>query len=300
MSTGKSGFVTIIGRPNVGKSTLINRLVGRKLAIVSQKPQTTRNRILGILNRDQGQVVMIDTPGIHKPKFQMNRFMVKTAFQAIEGVDLILMMADATSKNIGGGDRFIIENLMKIKTPVFLLMNKVDRVPKQDLLPMIAAYQAVMAFKEYIPLSALRGDNCDTLMDLVYELLPEGTPYFPENTVTEQSDQFMIAEMIREKVITSTREEMPYSTAVALNTIEDDPEAGCLRIDASIYVEKESQKAILIGRQGTMMKRIGTQARRDIEDFLGRHVFLKLWVKVKKKWRDDLSVLREVSLRSDE
>jgi GTP-binding protein Era len=295
----KSGFITIIGRPNVGKSTLINRLIGKKLAIVSDRPQTTRNRILGVLNLTHGQAVFIDTPGVHKPKFEMNRLMVKTALQAVEGVDLVLMMADASSQDLGSGDQFIIDYLKQSKTPVFLLLNKIDLVPKPALLPLMAAYQDAMAFEEILPVSALHGDQCDTLLELALKALPEGPAYFPADMVTEQSDQFQISELIREKVITHTREEMPYSTAVALNDIEDGGESGCMKIHATVYVEKETQKAILIGKGGKMMKRIGTAARLDIEALLGCRVFLQLWVKVRKKWRDDPSVLREVSLKGD-
>jgi len=299
MSGFISGFVTIVGRPNVGKSTLINRLIGEKLAIVTSKPQTTRNRILGVLNHARGQIVFIDTPGIHKPRFEMNRIMVKTALQSIVGVDLILMMVDASSEEIGGGDKFIMDYIKKAQTPAFLLLNKIDLVQKPAVLPLIASFKELMAFREFIPTSALHGENCDTLMSLILDCLPEGPRYFPENFVTEQSDQLMIAELIREKVIMLTREEMPYTTAVALKNIEEDEDSGCIKIFASIYVEKDSQKAILIGKGGRMMKKIGTEARKDIEKMLGRKVFLNLWVKVRKKWRDDTAILREMALKKE-
>jgi GTP-binding protein Era len=288
----KSGFITIIGRPNVGKSTLLNALLGEKIAIISDKPQTTRNRILGIMNRPGAQFVFMDTPGIHKPMHRMNEVMVKTALQTCNEVDLILMLVEATEQP-GGGDKFIIEALSKVKTPVFLLINKTDLIKKEALLPLMQAYSSMYKFAEIIPVSALKND-LGGLVDAVLTRLPRGPKYFPDDQLTDQPERFIVSELVREKVFELTKEEIPYSTAVVIEEMKEDPDI--TRISAVIYVERDSQKGILIGKGGGMLKQIGTLARLDAEKLLGTKVFLKLFVKVKKGWREDEGMLRNFGI----
>ncbi len=288
----RSGFIAIIGRPNVGKSTLLNFLLGEKIAIISDKPQTTRNRILGIVNQPAAQMVFIDTPGIHKPMHKMNEHMVHTALATYNEVDVILMLVEATEPP-GAGDRFIIETLSKVTTPVFLLINKADLVKKEKLLPLIQQYSALYRFEEIIPLSALQGD-VGGLIDAIIKRLPEGPQYFPEDQLTDQPERFIVSELIREKIFTLTKDEIPYSTAVVIEDMKEEPEL--TRVDAVIYVERESQKGILIGKNGAMLKRIGTLARQDAEKLLGAKIFLQLWVKVKKDWREDERMLKELGI----
>jgi GTP-binding protein Era len=288
----RSGFISIIGRPNVGKSTLLNFLLGEKIAIISDKPQTTRNRILGIVNQPAAQMVFIDTPGIHKPMHKMNEHMVHTALATYNEVDVILMLVEATEPP-GAGDRFIIETLSKVTTPVFLLINKADLVKKENLLPLIQTYSALYRFEEIIPLSALHGD-VGGLIDAVIKRLPEGPQYFPEDQLTDQPERFIVSELIREKIFTLTKDEIPYSAAVVIEDMKEEPEL--TRVDAVIYVERESQKGILIGKNGAMLKRIGTLARQDAEKLLGAKIFLQLWVKVKKDWREDERMLKELGI----
>jgi GTP-binding protein Era len=288
----RSGFIAIIGRPNVGKSTLLNFLLGEKIAIISDKPQTTRNRILGIVNQPAAQMVFIDTPGIHKPMHKMNEHMVHTALATYNEVDVILLLVEATEPP-GAGDRFIIETLSKVTTPVFLLINKADLVKKENLLPLIQTYSALYRFEEIIPLSALHGDVMG-LIDAVVKRLPEGPQYFPEDQLTDQPERFIVSELIREKIFTLTKDEIPYSTAVVIEDMKEEPEL--TRVDAVIYVERESQKGILIGKNGAMLKRIGTLARQDAEKLLGARIFLQLWVKVKKDWREDERMLKELGI----
>ncbi len=292
----KSGFISIIGRPNVGKSTLLNTLLGEKIAIISDKPQTTRNRILGVVNMPGMQMVFMDTPGIHKPMHKMNEFMVKTALSTYNEVDVILLLVEATEKP-GGGDKYIIETLKQVRTPVFLLINKVDLVEKERLLPLIGEFNTLYNFAEIIPISALRND-VGGLLDAISRRLPEGPQYFPEDQLTDQPERFIVSEIIREKVFELTKEEIPYSTAVAIEEMKEEPDI--TKIEAVIYVERESQKGILIGKGGTMLKRIGTLAREDSEKLLGTKIFLKLWVKVKKGWREDERMLRNLGLVSEE
>jgi GTPase len=288
----KSGFISIIGRPNVGKSTLLNALLGEKIAIISDKPQTTRNRILGIVNAPGAQMVFMDTPGIHKPMHKMNEFMVKTALRTYHEVDVILMLVEATERP-GPGDRFIIETLAKVKTPVFLLINKVDLINKEKLLPLIGEYSTLYAYAEIIPVSALANDLGD-LVKTIIRRLPQGPKYFPDDQLTDQPERFIVSELIREKVFELTKEEIPYSTAVVIEEMKEEPEL--TRIHAVIYVERDSQKGILIGKGGAMLKQIGTLARQDAEKLLGVKVFLKLYVKVKKGWREDERVLRNIGI----
>lgn len=288
----RSGFISIIGRPNVGKSTLLNALLGEKIAIISDKPQTTRNRILGILNRPDAQLVFIDTPGIHKPMHKMNEAMVKTALATYNEVDVILFMVEAGAPP-GPGDRFIIDTLSNVKTPVFLLINKIDLVKKDTLLPLIEQYRSLHPFAEIFPVSALHADLAG-LVDALISRLPEGPKYFPEDELTDQPERFIISELIREKIFLLTRDEVPYSTAVVIEDMKEEP--GLSRVNAVIYVERESQKGIIIGRGGEMLKKIGTLAREDAERLLGTKIFLQLWVKVKKDWREDERMLKEIGI----
>jgi GTP-binding protein Era len=289
----RSGFVAVVGRPNVGKSTLVNRLVGEKVAIVSDKPQTTRNRILAVLNRPDGQVVLFDTPGIHKPMHRMNERMVVAAVSSLGQVDLAVWVVDVTEE-YGPGDRYVKEVLGRSGKPVMLVLNKIDLMPKPQLLPLIDHYRRLLDFAEVIPLSALEGDNVDVLGERLVAHLPEGERLYPEDFLTDQPERFFVAEMVREQILRHTREEIPYSTAVVVDSFkEGDP---LVRIEASILVERPSQKGILIGRGGAMLKAIGSAARREIEAFLGTKVYLGLFVKVREGWREDQAVLDEMGL----
>jgi GTP-binding protein Era len=293
----RSGFVAVVGRPNVGKSTLVNRLIGEKVAIVSDKPQTTRNRILAVLNRPDAQVVLFDTPGIHKPMHRMNERMVESAVSSLNQVDLALWVVDVTEE-YGPGDRYVKEVLARSGKPVMLALNKIDLIPKPKLLPLIDQYRRLLDFVEVIPLSALEGDNVDVLGERLVAHLPEGERLYPEDFLTDQPERFFVAEMVREQILRHTREEIPYSTAVVVDSFkEGDP---LVRIEASILVERSSQKGILIGRGGAMLKAIGSAARREIEAFLGTKVYLGLFVKVREGWREDQAVLDEMGLGKPE
>ncbi|MUV07374.1 GTPase Era [Planococcaceae bacterium Storch 2/2-2] len=294
----KSGFVSIVGRPNVGKSTLLNRFVGQKIAIMSDKAQTTRNKIQGVVTSDHSQIVFIDTPGIHKPKHALGDFMVRTAKRTIPDVDVVLFMVNATQK-IGPGDRFVIDLLKRTEEPVFLVINKIDQVHPDELPGIVASYEDEYDFAEIVPISALEGNNVDRLYELIESYLQEGPQYYPDDQVTDHPERFIIAEFIREKVLHHTREEIPHSVAVAIEKIERE-ENGKLHIMANVIVERSSQKGILIGKGGTMMKRVGTEARRDIERLLGSKVYLELWVKVQKDWRNKQVHLRELGFRDEE
>lgn len=299
MDNGKkfrSGFISIVGRPNVGKSTLLNALLGEKIAIISDKPQTTRNRILGIVNPPGAQLVFMDTPGIHKPMHKMNEFMVRTALATYNEVDVILMLVEATEQP-GGGDKFIIETLKDVKTPVFLVINKVDLVEKEKILPLIQEYSNLYPFSEIIPVSALRND-LGGLVEAIRTRLPEGPKYFPEDQLTDQPERFIVSELVREKIFKLTKEEIPYATAVVIEEMKEEPEI--TRITAAIYVERDSQKGILIGKGGAMLKQIGSLARQDAEKLLGAKIFLQLWVKVKKGWREDENMLKNLGLVTEE
>ena len=288
-----SGFVSVVGRPNVGKSTLINRVVGQKISIVTPKPQTTRNRILAIANPPGGQILFFDTPGIHKPQHQMNRFMVEAAVSSLTQVDLVALMVDVTEPQ-GRGDDFVLEVIRKVRVPVFLLLNKVDRVSKESLLPLIDQYRTRHAFAEIVPLSALTGENVDRLVELLLKYLPQGPPLYPPDALTDLPERFLAAERVREKILLFTRDEIPYSTAVRIDSWEDKPRL--TRIEASILVERDSQKGILIGREGEMLRKIGTAARQDLESFLGTRVYLGLHVTVREHWREDRRLLRELGI----
>lgn len=294
----KSGFVAIIGRPNVGKSTLMNQIIGQKVAIMSDKPQTTRNRIHGVLTTDEGQIVFLDTPGIHKPTSRLGDFMMKTATNTLNEVDAILFLIDV-EEGYGGGDRFIIEKLKNVNTPVFLVMNKIDKIHPEALLPIIEQYRAMYDFAEVVPVSAMNGNNVDALLKTLMGYMEEGPQYYPDDQVTDFPEQFICAEFVREKILHVTREEIPHSIAVYIESMEKKPN-GVVHIGAVIMVERDSQKGIIIGKQGALLKQIGREARLDIERLLGSKIFLELWVKVKKDWRNRESVLKELGFRHDE
>ncbi|MGN0400876.1 MAG: GTPase Era [Acetatifactor sp.] len=285
----KSGFVTLIGRPNVGKSTLMNRLIGQKIAITSKKPQTTRNRIQTVLTTEEGQIVFLDTPGIHKAKNKLDSYMIKVAERAMEDVDVILWLVEP-STFIGAGEQYVIEQLKKTRTPVILVINKADTVKKDAMDSFIDVYRKEMEFQEIIPVSALKGDNTDELVKLIFRYLPYGPAYYDEDTVTDQPMRQIAAELIREKALKLLEEEIPHGIAV---TIESMKERGNIcHIEATIICERESHKGIVIGKGGSMLKKIGTSARKDIEDMLEMQVNLKLWVKVRKDWRDSDTMLK--------
>ncbi len=285
-----SGFISLIGRPNAGKSTLLNHLIGQKIAITSDKPQTTRNKIAGVLTKEKWQMVFLDTPGIHKPNDRLGDEMVRAALNTLGEVDVVYLLVDATVP-YGGGDAFLLEKLKKVETPVFLLLNKIDRLRKTDLLPLIDFYQGKMAWQEIIPVSALQGDNIAALLDATVPFLPAGPCYYPEDAVTDQPERMIIGELIREKVIQATREEIPHSVAVDVELIEKRSN-DLLYIGAAIYTERDSQKGILIGKRGEMLKAIGSSARSEIEKLTGNKIFLELWVKVRENWRNTEKHLR--------
>ncbi len=295
-----SGFVSIIGRPNAGKSTLLNKLVGQKVAIVTHKPQTTRNRIQGIVNvkakkgRPAGQVVFVDTPGVHKPDTPMNRQMMREVRDALQSRDLILLMLDATQR-FGGGDQFTLELVKKAGGPVFLLINKIDLIEKARLLPVIEDYRRRHAFQEIFPISARKGAGLEELLDAIVRALPAGPRYFPEDQVTDQPERFLASEIIREKILIATGQEVPYAATVLIEQWEEKEKL--TRIAATIYVERDGQKGILIGRGGQMLKKIGTLARQELEALLGTRVFLELFVKVQPGWRDSREFLAGLDWR---
>lgn len=295
--TFKSGFISIVGRPNVGKSTLLNKIIGSKIAIVSDKPQTTRNRIQAIKNYPDAQAIFIDTPGIHKPLYKMNQYMLKTAMSALAGMDIILAMMDATEEP-GKGDQFVIEALPNGNEKKYLVLNKTDLLKKHDIMLAISRYGEIGKFAEIFPVSALDGYNVDELERTILENLPEGPKYFESDRTTNISDSFLAAEIIREKVLMATREELPYATAVAIEMWEE--AANHQRIHAIIYVEKNSQKGIIIGAQGERLKKIGTEARLELEKIFASKIYLNLWVKVRPGWRDDDRLLREMGISTEE
>ena len=286
----KSGFVAVVGRPNVGKSTLLNQIIGQKIAIVSDTPQTTRNRILGILTLPDAQILFLDTPGIHKPQHKLGEYMVNSARSALREVDLILFVSDVT-ESVGPGERFILDMLKQEQTPVILVLNKVDLVAKDKLLPIISQYSAFRDFAAIVPVSALAGSNVDRLLSVIKDLLPEGPQYYAEDEVTDQPERVIAAEFIREKIFRLTREEIPHSTAVEVEEMKTRPN-GDVFLRATIYVERELQKGIIIGAKGAMLKEIGQQARLDMENIFGSRFFVDLWVKVKNDWRNKEGSLR--------
>lgn len=280
----------MIGRPNVGKSTLLNQLVGQKIAIVSDTPQTTRNRILGILTLPDAQILFLDTPGIHKPKHKLGEYMVKSAQESLREVDLILFVSDV-SESFGAGERFILDMLADETVPVILVLNKVDLLPREKLLPIIQQYSTLHDFAAVVPVSALTGDNTERLLDVIKERLDEGPQYYPEDEITDQPERLVAAELIREKIFCLTRDEIPHSTAVEVEEMKT-RENGDVFLRATIYVERDSQKGIIIGAGGAMLKEVGRQARLEMENIFGSRFFVDLWVKVKKDWRNKESSLR--------
>ena len=289
----RSGFVSVVGRPNVGKSTLVNRLVGQKVSIVSDKPQTTRNRILAVLNPPGGQIVLFDTPGLHKPTHAMNRRMVDLAQKSLGQVDLALWVLDAR-EGYTPAERHVRDLLGKTRLPVILVVNKIDALPKLQVLPLIDRCRSLLDFADIVPVSAKTGDNVDRLIEVVLGHLPEGPPLYPEEFLTDQPERFFVAEIVREKVLARTRDEIPYSAGVLIDSFKE--ERGMVRIEASLFVERDGQKAIVIGKGGDMLKAIGTDARKEIEEFLGSKVFLGLFVKVRPNWREDKGTLEEMGL----
>ncbi len=289
----RSGFIGIIGKPNTGKSTLLNRIVGEKVAIATNKPQTTRNRITGIRNLDQGQLVFLDTPGIHRAAAPLNRKMTETALDTLKTTDVLLLLVEA-GPAVSPEDRFVIGLLEKAKQPVVLAINKIDRVYKPSLLPLAEAFRKLFPFREVLFISALNGEGVDGLVEEIWKLLPEGPRYFPEDMMTDRTERFIAAEIIREKITLLTYKEIPYSTAVSVDTFKEDEAKNLIRIQATIIVEKDSQKGIIIGKKGAMLKEIGTRARRDLERFFASRIFLELFVRVQKDWSHDIRMLREL------
>jgi len=293
----KAGFVSLIGRPNAGKSTLLNRIVGTKLAIVSDKPQTTRTRILGVKHYPDAQVVFLDTPGIHRPLHRMNVRMVDTAVDTIGEVDVLGLVVDVTEPP-GKGDRFVIDLVKHAKAPVFLILNKIDLIKKSKLLPIMQQYSELGSFAEIIPVSAGTGDNVDRLERIIVDRLPEGEPLYPPDYLTDRPERFFAAEIVREKLLQLTHAEIPFSTAVVIDRFEEPETAkGLMKLYCTIVVDRESQKPIIVGRGGDMIKRIGIAAREDLEKFFDTRVFLDLHVRVKSEWREDDSVLSDIGLK---
>jgi GTPase len=306
---GRSGFAALIGRPNVGKSTLLNRLLGQKVAIVSPKPQTTRNRILGVITRPEGQVAFVDTPGIHQAKGELNRYMVEAALQAAHDVDLNLFMIEppaGPTPEVSPGNRFVLEKLAQANKPTFLVINKIDEIRKPLLLPLIDLYQKELSFAEVMPISARTGDGVEELLTTVFSALPQGEPMFDEDMLTDQAERTLVAELVREQVLRHCRQEIPYACAVVVDIFDESEReprgdrkgkgglAGLVKLEASIFLERESQKAIVIGKRGQMLKVIGTDARQSIERLLGTHVFLSLRVRVEPRWSERPASLRKM------
>lgn len=288
----KSGFIGIIGKPNAGKSTLMNFMVGERVAITTHKPQTTRNRIMGIRNTEAGQFVFLDTPGIHNAKTPLNRQMVSAAMSVFSDVNMLLLLVDAGTP-IGEDDNFIIELLKKTKIPVVLVINKIDLVDKEKLLPLIDNIKNIHTFEEIVPICALKGFNVDRLLDITWNILPEGPQYFPDDMITDRSERFLAAEIIREKITILMRNEVPYSTAVIVESFKENEVKGLIHIQAVINVEKDSQKGIIIGKRGGMLKKIGTAARLEMERFFSTRIYLELFVRVQKDWAQDPRMLGE-------
>ena len=292
----KSGFVAVVGRPNVGKSTLINALIDDKIVIVSDKAQTTRNRIVCIYTDEKKQIVFMDTPGIHKPKHKLGEFMVDQAVDSLREVEAVLFVVAANEKR-GPGDNFVIEQLRKVNVPVFLIVNKIDTMDKQDLLEAIVSYENSYPFEAVVPISAKEKDNIEEVVNLLEKHLPEGPKYFPDDMITDQPERLIISDIVREKILLQTHDEIPHAIAVDVDEMKT-REDGTTYVRATIYVERDSQKGIIIGKQGAMLKTIGRQARGDVERLLATKVFLDLWVKVKKDWRNKSGMLSELGYRN--
>ena len=294
----KSGFVTLIGRPNVGKSTLMNYLIGQKIAITSNKPQTTRNRIQTVLTTEEGQIVFVDTPGIHKAKNKLGEYMVNVAERTLNEVDVVLWLVEP-STFIGAGEKHIADQLKKVKTPVVLVINKVDMVKREEVLTFIDAYRKIYDFAEIVPVSARSGENTDELVKVILQYLPYGPQFYDEDTITDQPERQIVSELIREKALRNLSDEIPHGVAVAIDRMKERPGGTLIDIDATIVCERNSHKGIIIGKQGSMLKKIGTDARKDIEALLDCKVNLKLWVKVKKDWRDSDFLIKNFGYRSE-
>lgn len=298
MTEHKSGFVSIIGRPNVGKSTFVNRVIGHKIAIMSDKAQTTRNKIQGVMTRDDAQIIFIDTPGIHKPKHKLGDYMMRVAKNTLSEIDAIMFMVNV-NEDIGRGDEYIMEMLKNVKTSIFLVLNKIDLVHPDTLMPKIEQYQSYMDFTEIIPISALEGLNVDHFIDVLKSFLPEGPKYYPDNQISDHPEQFVVSEIIREKILHLTSEEIPHAIGVNVDRmIKEDEDR--VRIEATIYVERDSQKGIVIGKGGKKLKEVGKRARRDIEMLLGSKVYLELWVKVQRDWRNKVNFIRQIGYVEDQ
>ncbi|RYS22387.1 GTPase Era [Staphylococcus pseudintermedius] len=298
MSEYKSGFVTIIGRPNVGKSTFVNRVIGHKIAIMSDKAQTTRNKIQGVMTQQDAQIVFLDTPGIHKPKHKLGDYMVKVAKNTLSEIDAVMFMVNV-NEEIGRGDEYIMEMLKTVKTPVFLVLNKIDLVHPDALMPRIEQYQRYMDFAEIIPISALEGHNVDHFINVLKSYLPEGPQYYPDGQISDHPEQFVVSELIREKILQTTSEEIPHAIGVNVERMTQESEDR-VHIEAVIYVERDSQKGIVIGKGGKKLKEVGKRARLDIEHLLGSKVYLDLWVKVQKDWRNKSSFIKQMGYVEDE
>ncbi|HDA5724935.1 GTPase Era [Staphylococcus aureus] len=298
MTEHKSGFVSIIGRPNVGKSTFVNRVIGHKIAIMSDKAQTTRNKIQGVMTRDDAQIIFIDTPGIHKPKHKLGDYMMKVAKNTLSEIDAIMFMVNA-NEEIGRGDEYIIEMLKNVKTLVFLVLNKIDLVHPDELMPKIEEYQSYMDFTEIVPISALEGLNVDHFIDVLKTYLPEGPKYYPDDQISDHPEQFVVGEIIREKILHLTSEEIPHAIGVNVDRMVKESEDR-VHIEATIYVERDSQKGIVIGKGGKKLKEVGKRARRDIEMLLGSKVYLELWVKVQRDWRNKVNFIRQIGYVEDQ
>lgn len=298
MTEHKSGFVSIIGRPNVGKSTFVNRVIGHKIAIMSDKAQTTRNKIQGVMTRDDAQIIFIDTPGIHKPKHKLGDYMMRVAKNTLSEIDAIMFMVNV-NEDIGRGDEYIMEMLKNVKTPIFLVLNKIDLVHPDTLMPKIEQYQSYMDFTDIIPISVLEGLNVDHFIDVLKSFLPEGPKYYPDNQISDHPEQFVVSEIIREKILHLTSEEIPHAIGVNVDRmIKEDEDR--VRIEATIYVERDSQKGIVIGKGGKKLKEVGKRARRDIEMLLGSKVYLELWVKVQRDWRNKVNFIRQIGYVEDQ
>lgn len=294
----KSGFVAIIGRPNVGKSTFMNKVLRQKVAIMSDKAQTTRNKVQGVLTTEQSQIIFIDTPGIHKPKHVLGDYMMKIAKNTLREVDAILFMVNV-EESLGRGDEFIIELLKSNKTPIFLVLNKIDKIHPDQLIKEIEKYKDLLPFAEVVPISALQGNNVDRLVEVIEGYMPEGPMYYPKDTISDHPEEFIVAELIREKALHLTSQEIPHAIGVQvekMTRVSDDQ----VDIEATIYIERDSQKGIIIGKKGSMLKQIGQNARKDIEMLLGSKVYLELWVKVQKDWRNKPNFIRQIGYREDE
>ena len=289
--TGRAGFAAIIGRPNAGKSTLLNRLVGQKIAIVTSKPQTTRNRIQGIVTRPEGQIIFIDTPGLHEPESALGRQMMREVAAALEGIDVLLLVVDA-SRTLPFADELLLERAKRFQGKTILVLNKIDRLPRAKLLPLIEAFRKAFEFSAIVPISALKGGGCEELMQEILQQLPEGNAYFPEDQITDQPERFLAAEIVREKAIQVMYHEVPYALAVFVEKFEESPKL--LRIEATMNVERDTQKKILIGHKGEVLKKIGTAARKELEEIFGVKIYLGLFVKVVPDWRENPQKVREL------